>query len=62
MSEIQLVSPEYDLLLNISEVEGAEVKQFSLWKTVATIAGVSVVAIGTFVGISVLAPEEQSFN
>lgn len=62
MSEIQLVSPEYDLLLNMSEVEGAEVKQFSMWKTVATITGVSALAIGTFVGISLLAPEEEGFN
>src|SRR5690606_19781655 len=59
MSDSQLVSPEYDLLLPMEEVSGAEVKQFSTWKTVATISGVSILAIGTFVGISLLAPEEQ---
>jgi len=56
MSQGQLVSPEYNLLENLSDVNGAEVNEFSTWKTVATIAGVSAVAIGTFVGISVLAP------
>ncbi|MFU8807253.1 MAG: hypothetical protein ACNA8W_25820, partial [Bradymonadaceae bacterium] len=56
MSDSQLVSPEYDLLLNISEVQGAQVKEFSTWKTVAMITGMSVLAIGTFVGISVVAP------
>lgn len=62
MSESQLVSPEYDLLLNLNDVEGAQVKQFSTWKTVGTIAGVSLLAIGTFVGISILAPEGQGFQ
>lgn len=55
MNQKQLVSPEYDLLLTIDEVEGAEVSEFSTFKTVVTIVGVSAVAIGTFVGISVLA-------
>ncbi len=56
MSQGQLVSPEYNLLENLSDVNGAEVNEFSTWKTVATIAGVSAVAIGTFVGISLAAP------
>ncbi|RAL23523.1 hypothetical protein DL240_05010 [Lujinxingia litoralis] len=62
MDDVQLVSPEYDLLIELDNVAGAEVREFSTWKTVATIAGVSLVAIGTFVGISVLAPDEQSFE
>ncbi|MBA2661793.1 MAG: hypothetical protein H0U74_05825 [Bradymonadaceae bacterium] len=62
MSESQLVSPEYDLLLSMSVVEGADVKQFSTWKTVATITGVSVLTIGTFIGISLLAPEGDGFK
>ncbi len=62
MSDSQLVSPEYDLLLPMNEVSGADVKQFSTWKTVATISGVSLVAIGTFVGISLLAPEEAGLG
>lgn len=56
MSQGQLVSPEYNLLENLTDVNGAEVDEFSTWKTVATIAGVSAVAIGTFVGISLAAP------
>lgn len=62
MSDSQLVSPEYDLLLPMNEVSGADVKQFSTWKTVATISGVSLIAIGTFVGISLLAPEEAGMS
>lgn len=62
MSEQQIVSPEYDLLLSLDEVEGGEVRQFSTWKTVGTILGVSAVAVGTFVGISVLAPEGDGFQ
>lgn len=62
MSDQQLVSPEYDLLLSLDRVEGGEVRQFSTWKTVGTILGVSAVAIGTFVGISVLAPEGKGFS
>lgn len=62
MSGQQLVSPEYDLLLPLQDVEGAEVRQFSTWKTVGTIVGVSAVAIGTFVGISVLAPDSAGFQ
>jgi hypothetical protein len=62
MSEQQIVSPEYDLLLSLDDVEGGEVREFSTWKTVGTILGVSAVAIGTFVGISVLAPEGEGFQ
>ncbi|MEZ4460432.1 MAG: hypothetical protein R3E66_12050 [bacterium] len=62
MSQDQLVSPEYNLLENLSDVSGAEVDEFSTWKTVATIAGVSAVAIGTFVGISLAAPSSSGFS
>lgn len=62
MSQQQLVSPEYDLLLSLDEVEGGEVKEFSTWKTVGTIAGVSAVAVGTFVAVTLLAPEGEGFS
>jgi hypothetical protein len=62
MSEQQIVSPEYDLLMGLNQVKGAEVREFSTWKTVATIVGVSAVAVGTFVGISLLAPEGKGFQ
>lgn len=62
MSDQQIVSPEYDLLMSLDQVKGAEVQEFSTWKTVATIVGVSVVAVGTFVGISVLAPDGKGFE
>jgi hypothetical protein len=61
MSKKQLVSPEYDLLLSLDRVEGAQVRQFSTWKTIGTIVGVSAATIGMFVGISVLAPESDNF-
>ncbi len=62
MSDTQLVSPEYDLLLGLNDVSSAEVKRFSRWKTVATIAGVSIVTIGTFAAIALLAPEDTGFQ
>jgi hypothetical protein len=62
MSDSQLVSPEYDLLENLNDVEGAEVKQFSTWKTVATIAGVTIASVGTFVAIGLLAEDGGGFT
>lgn len=59
MDEVQLVSPEYDVLVQLDQVEGAEVRDFAPWKTAGTIFGVSAVTIGTFVGVSLLAPEES---
>lgn len=54
MSGKQIVSPEYDLLENLSDVQGAEVAEFSTWKTVGLIVGVTAAAVGAFVGISLL--------
>ena len=62
MDDIQLVSPEYNVLVPLTQVSGAEVREFSAWKTAATITGVALVAVGAFVGVSILAPEEQGFN
>jgi hypothetical protein len=62
MDDIQLVSPEYNVLVPLSQVDGAEVREFSTWKTIATITGVSLVTVGTFVGISILAPDERGFD
>lgn len=61
MDDVQLVSPEYDVLVQLDRVEGAEVREFSAWKTAGTIAGVTAVTVGTFVGVSLLAPEEEGF-
>lgn len=62
MSDTQIVSPEYDMLESLNQVDGAEVKQFSTGKTVGTIIGVAAVSIGTFVGISLIAEEGQGFR
>jgi len=57
MSQRQLVSPEYDLLVRLDRVEGAKVREFSTWKTVGMIVGVSAATIGTFVGLSLTTPD-----
>lgn len=62
MSGGQLVSPEYDVLVRLDDVQGAKVQEFSTWKTIGTIVGVSAIAIGTFVGISILAPDSGGFQ
>lgn len=59
MSEEQLVSPEYDLLLSLDEVEGGQVREFSKWKTAGLAAGVTGLTIGSLVAISILAPEAE---
>lgn len=62
MSGGQLVSPEYDVLVRLDDVKGAKVQEFSTWKTIGTIVGVSAIAVGTFVGISILAPDSGGFQ
>lgn len=62
MDDVQLVSPEYDVLVQLERVEGAEVRDFSGKKTAATITGATLLTVGTFVGISILAPDEEGFN
>ncbi len=62
MDDLQLVSPEYNVLVQLDSVRGAEVREFSALKTALTITGVTVLTVGTFVGISILAPDEQGFN
>ncbi len=62
MDDVQLVSPEYDVLVQLDQVAGAEVREFSMAKTVAAITTISMLTVGTFVGISVLAPDEEGFN
>ncbi len=62
MSQSQLVSPDYDVLLPLSQVEGAEVREFSTWKTVATASGATLVTVGLFVAISLLAPADEGFQ
>ncbi|MFW5967310.1 MAG: hypothetical protein ACOCV2_07320, partial [Persicimonas sp.] len=59
MSEEQLVSPEYDLLLSLDDVEGGQVREFSKWKTAGLAAGVTGLTVGSLVAISILAPEAE---
>ncbi|MBN1947257.1 MAG: hypothetical protein JW797_16425 [Bradymonadales bacterium] len=62
ISETQLVSPDYDLLLPRSDLAEAEVDMFSTGKTVALIAGITAVAVGSFLAISLLAPPERGLG
>jgi hypothetical protein len=62
MTDSQLVSPDYDLLLPIDAVDGAEVQTFSGWKTGLLIGGSVAAAVTTFVVISVTAGEERGFG
>ena len=62
MSDTQLVSPEYDLLQPLNTIQGAEVREISTGKTAAFVAGVALVTIGAFVGISFIAGDSQGFK
>lgn len=62
MGQGQVVSPEYNLLETLDNVEGAEVNEFSTWKTVGTVVGVAAVAVGTFVGISLAGGDSEGFR
>ncbi len=62
MTDTQLVSPDYDLLLAITDVEGAEVQTFSGWKTGLTIGGGVVAAVATFAIISLTADADRGFG
>jgi len=62
LSDTQLVSPDYDLLLSREAIEGAEIQVFSTGKTVGLVAGVTALAVGAFVLLSVLAPAERGLG
>ena len=62
MTDTQLVSPDYDLLLSIGEVDGAEVQTFSGWKTGLFIGGSVAAAAAIFAVISLTAGEERGFG
>lgn len=59
MDDVQLVSPEYDLLVQLDQVEGAKVREFSPWKTTGAIAGVTAVTAGLMTAVILIAPEEE---
>jgi len=62
MTDSQLVSPDYDLLLGIEDVAGAEIQSFSGWKTAALITGALSVGVGLFVGIALTAGAERGLG
>lgn len=62
LSETQLVSPDYDLLVSRDALDYAEVETFSTGKTVAVIAGLTAVAVGTFLVISLTAGESRGLG
>ena len=62
VTDTQVVAPDYDLLVPISDVKGGEVQTFSGWKTGLMIAGVTALAVGFFVGIQLTADEERELG
>ncbi len=62
VTDTQLVSPDYDLLLPIDNVEGAEVETFSGMKTGLMIGGGVVAAVATFVLIALNAEDDRGFG
>ena len=62
ITDSQLVSPDYDLLLPLDAVSGAEVQTFSGWKTGLMIGTAVAAAVSTFVVITLTAGEERGFG
>ena len=62
MDDVQLVSPEYDLLVQLDQVEGAEVREFSPWRTAGAVAGVTAVTAGLMTAVIIIAPDEEGMN
>ena len=54
LSEQQLVSPDYDLLLNAQAVEGAQVREISYGKTFGLVGGVVAVVAGAFITLALV--------
>lgn len=62
VTDTQVVSPDYDLLLPMDDVKGGEVQTFSPWKTTFLLTGVTAVAVGLFVGIQVAGGDGRKFG
>ena len=59
MSDTQLVSPDYGVLVNRADLQRAEVRQLSTGGTLALVGLIAGVALGTFVAIQATAGEES---
>ncbi len=62
MNETNLIAPDYDLLLQRSQITGARVQEFSKGRTIGLIVGAVLVAGGAFAAMSVLAPEDEGLG
>jgi len=62
LSNTQLVSPDYDLLVPRDDLEDAEVSTFSTGKTIGIIAALTAAAVGTFLAISLTAGESRGLG
>ena len=62
LSDTQLVSPDYDLLLPAEQVMEAEVRDISYGKTFGLIGGIVVATVGLFIAIDLFAGDEQDIG
>jgi hypothetical protein len=62
MSETQLVSPDYNLLLVRDQIDGAEVQVFSTGKTIGLVVGIAAIGVGSFLALSLLAGEDRGLG
>ncbi len=59
MSDTQVVSPDYGVLIDRADLRRAEVRTLSVGGTVALVSVVATVAIGTFIALQATAGEEN---
>ena len=62
VTDTQVVSPDYNLLLALDDVKGAEVQTFSTLKTTLLLTAITASAVSLFIGIQVLAPDERALG
>ncbi len=59
LSETQVVSPDYGVLVDRKDLDKAEVRKLSTGGTVALVAGIASAALGTFLAIQFTAGEDK---
>jgi len=62
MNKTQLVSPDYGVLVDRTQVSTAEIRTLSTGGTIAMVAGIAAIAAGTFLAIQLTAGDENLGN